>query len=102
MVAVLLPSVGMDPALVDTVNEAAVGVLLEDELLEDELLLADELLLEDEWVQLLVVDVLPPVVPPLKLPQPSLLPLPQPASARVSTNRAMIDTSLRMFLLPES
>lgn len=41
-----------------------------------------------------------PVVlpPPLKLPHPSLLPLPQPASASVSPNKAMIDANLRMFL----
>jgi hypothetical protein len=49
--------------------------------------------------QLDVEPVVPVVLPPpLKLPHPSLLPLPQPASASVSPNKAMIDANLRMFL----
>jgi hypothetical protein len=81
-----------------------VALLELEPLLEALLMLELELLLEDELLAL-QPDVVPPLVveePPLKLPQPSPLSPPQPASARVRMNRAMIDTSLRMFLLPES
>ena len=48
-----------------------------------------------------LVEELLPALPPLKLPQPSLLPLPQPARASVAPNRAMIDANLRMIPLPK-
>jgi hypothetical protein len=82
MVAVLLPSVEMDGALVVTLTLATLAV-------------PPGLLLQVD----VVVEPPPPALDPVKLPQP--LDPPQPANASVSTKRAMIDASVRMFLLPE-
>jgi hypothetical protein len=79
MVAVLLPSVEIDAALVETPILAT--------------------LLLPGFVVLLQVDVVLLLLPPVRLPQP-LLP-PQPANASATTKKAIIDASVRMFLLPE-
>jgi hypothetical protein len=89
IVAELLPSAGIEAALLDTVKvatfEVGGGVV--------------------PPPPLVLVPQLPAVLPLLVLPLvtlPQPLSPPQPARARVTTNTAIIDASVRMFLLPES
>jgi hypothetical protein len=83
MVAVLLPSVGIDVALLETSR-------LETPAVVPPLVLV---------VQLVVVVVVV-VVPPVSLLQP--LSPPQPARESVIANKTIIEASVRIVLLPES
>jgi hypothetical protein len=102
IVAVLLPSAGIDVTLLVTAKvdavEVVVVVLVPVPVVPAPVVVPVPVSL-DVQVSPVPVDVVV-VVPLVRVLQP-LLP-PQPANARVAASRTIIEASVRMFLLPES